>query len=717
MDFSIIDELRKFPYIRLTIPLIIGILVGLNFQISLYFSILLFSIALIFFIFINFKKKKQYTILVGISINVMILALGLFLVQNSLTSGKIDKIEELNKENGLLLGEISDSPKVKEKIITLNINIIAIRSDKNWLSSSGKTILYIVKDSLSEKLSLGNIIAFNPKLQEIENSGNPEEFDYKKYLSYNFINTSAYLETNDWHLVDNQNNTTKKYEILKFRNKLINLLAKSGLENDELAVMSALALGYSNDLSAEIKHNYSSAGAMHILAVSGMHVGIIFGIITFIFSFIKHKKFQPIITILSITIIWFYALLTGLSPSVARSALMFLIIALGKFQKNKTQTLNAVAFSAFILLIINPLNITNIGFQLSYIAVIGILIFQQPFQNLYTPKTKFGNWIWSLTCVSIAAQIATAPICIYYFHQFSNYFLLTNYILIPVSTIAIWLCVIVYTFSWWNWATLLLGKILSFVIKVMNYSTNFIDNMPFSVTENIYINLSQTIILYLIIITIFMFFFITKKYKHLIISVIGMILFFAINLFQTLTTKDQKYMIVYNINKVTAINLIDNQNNILFANFENLDKNKIEYSVKNNWLKKGLNSEKYINLYFDKKNLLSNIVTINQKNIFFKQKFIGFEDYKIFILDENFEQKNMINLDKADVDFIIISNSPEIKLADIPKLFKFKKIIIDSSNSFKKNDEWEKEEIYFREKIHNVKLSGAYIFDLNKKIF
>lgn len=709
MDF-LIENIKKNPAIRLIIPFILGIVFSIKINPTYFISIPVLIISIILVCISLFNKKHFYNIFFGIAINLLIFSFGIILVQISNLSGKITEIEKLKEGKALIMGEIIKSPKISEKTIIINLNIKAIKSEDKWQNTSGKTILYIENDSLSKNLKVGDIIALNPMLQDIENSGNPEEFNYKQYLSYNLINTSAYIKSDKWILIENHNEIPLHLKLLRSRDKLMDILEKNGIKNDELNVLSALALGYSDNISSEIRHNYSSAGAMHILAVSGLHVGIIYGIIVFLFKFIKNKKFDYVKIPITIILIWLYAMLTGLSPSVTRAALMFSIIAFGNLLKYKGSSLNTVAVSAVILLIINPYNLMNVGFQLSYIAVLGILIFQPAFQKIYTPKTKFGKWIWSLSCVSIAAQLATAPICIYYFNQFSNYFLIANYILIPISTIAIWLCVIVLATSFIPIISTFLAKILISVIKAMNFSTNFIDSLPFSVADNLYVNFPQIIILYFAIIFIYIFFFVTKEHKYLFAFTISIIVFAGINLFQIVSLKNQKIIIVYNINKVSAINIIDNNKNLIFANFENLNKERLQSSAKTLWLKKAVETEKYINIAPKQNKILSNLVTIDNKNIFYKNSFIDYYGKKLFILDNNFKTYGN---KKIKIDFIIISNNPDIEIKNIPKNFDFSKIIIDASNSKKNIEKWSNEEVNFKEKLFFTTKEGAFMFNLN----
>jgi competence protein ComEC len=656
----------------------------------------------------EFFKFHHLQFLSGICINLILFFSALFITQYKIENSKT---EHLTKDKGLIIGEIYEDPKILGKHVSLNTEIRAINHDETWISTSGRTLLYLEKDSLSQKLRVGDVIVFSHRLSEISSKGNPEEFDYKKYLSYHFIYSSDFISGTDWSLIETSQNINLKYKVLRFRTKLINTLGKLGLDNDELAVVSALALGYKDNLSNEIRHFYSSSGAMHILAVSGLHVGIVYGMIMFFLSFVRTRKLSILKIIIVILFVWFYAMLTGLSPSVMRASLMFTIAAIGSLQKHKSLSLNSVAISAFILLVYNPLNIVDIGFQLSYIAVIGIIIFQPYFNGLFEIKNKLLKWFWSITTVSVAAQIATAPLCIYYFNQFSNYFLLTNYILIPVSTVAIWLCIITFVFSGIGFLGAFLANILAFVVKFMNLSVRFIESLPFSVSSDLYINMPQMLILYVFIIVFFVFFFISKRYKDFIIALISLACFSGINLFHSVQAQMQKYLVVYNIDKVTAINIIDGRDNVLFANLNKVENDRIKLTAKNNWLKKGLDSEKYINLSFCKDNILSNIATIDNRRIFFKKKFIGFEGLRVFVLDESFVFPVLD--EKLQVDYIVLSNNANVELKDICSIFDFQEIIIDSSNSSYVIEKWLNENTSENLKLHNVKSEGAFVLRVN----
>ena len=705
MTFSFAEEIRRYPFIRLTIPLIVGIVLALLLPMPQWVGWSLLGLSAVCFVVFKHIPKYNIALATGISVNVFLIATG-FLLASFNVDGEAK--DTLAGYKGFVIGEVADDPKIKENNVSIEINVSAIRDGDEWIETSGRTLLYLEKDSASMLLRTGDRIVFSPELSGIENKGNPEEFDYRKYLAYNMIFSSDYLAGDDWRLVDDEA-VGFRPKLSRLRMKLVGLLRDFGLSDDELGVMSAMTMGYSDILSDEIRHAYSSAGAMHILAVSGLHVGIIYGIIVFLLSFIKNDKLNWLKVLITITLIWLYALFTGLSPSVSRASLMFSLMSLGKLQKNSPGSLNAVFASMFILLVINPYNLVNIGFQLSYSAVIGIIILQPRLYAIFEVKNKFLDWIWSLTTVSVAAQLATMPLCFYYFHQFSNYFLLTNYVMIPISTIAIWTCFIFFAVSWIPYISTAVAYCLSWLAKAMNYACLTIEGLPFSTAQDIYIDIPQMILLFAIIVLFVTFFFFTKRYRHLFAAVAMCVILAATNLWQSVEASSQKTLVVYNISKTTAINIIDGTDNIMFANLDSIQPEKIEFTAKNNWLKKGLDREKYVNLSSGKENLLSTITAIDNRKVFFKHKFIDYDGLRLYVLDDNFMPIDDESCGKVDADYVVLADSPYVTLEEVAEHFNFKKIIIASSNSISRCESWDAEKVALGYDVHDVRNDGAFI--------
>src|SRR5690606_20870391 len=259
-----------------------------------------------------------------------------------------------------------------------------------------------------------DIISFEPILKDVPPPKNPNEFDFKRYLSYHLIHQQAYLKSTNWKLIQKAENSSLIATAHQIRKNLIDKLNELGVKDEQLAVASALILGYKNDIDAQLQSAYSSAGAMHVLAVSGLHVGVIFILLNFIFGFLDKWKWGVYFKgVLIIICLWIYALITGLSPSVMRGATMFSFLVAAKTTKSNHVFFNTMAASALFLLIINPYLLMEVGFQLSYLAVIGIVVIHPYIYHLLYVKHWFLDKIWNITAVSIAAQIATFPLGLY----------------------------------------------------------------------------------------------------------------------------------------------------------------------------------------------------------------------------------------------------------------------------------------------------------------
>ena len=226
---------------------------------------------------------------------------------------------------------------------------------------------------------------------------------------------------------------------LKLRKSFINIFENQGISGRNFAVVTALVLGMDDYLDNDTRKEFSSAGAIHILCVSGLHVGVIYMVLNALLFFLKRNKYARALRSLILLIgIWFYAMLTGLAPAVLRAATMFSFVIIGTGIKRKAGVFNSLTVSAFILLLFNPFLIYNVGFQLSYAAVIAIVAIQPTIYQIWQPKNKIADNIWGITTVSVAAQLGTAPLGLFYFHQFPNYFIITNLIAIPLATLILY---------------------------------------------------------------------------------------------------------------------------------------------------------------------------------------------------------------------------------------------------------------------------------------
>lgn len=703
--------LNYIPLVRLLIPFIIGIIFAIYLPANSSLPQYLFlGVVVSYIILFSIKKintNYQFRWIFGV-----LIYSSFILAAYSLTSIKTNQSHssyQLNdSDNRFIIAEVIEPTEEKANSVKAVVEIIGLKTNERWKNTNGKSIIYLQKDTLANRLKLGDIISFEPILKDVPAPKNPHEFSFKRYLSYHLIHQQAYLRSNNWKIIHQNNDISIFAYASNIRKMLISKLEEMGVKDKQLNVASALILGYKNEIDAQLKSAYSSAGAMHVLAVSGLHVGIIFLILNQAFQFFNKLKYGNYIKgILIIILLWAYALLTGLSPSVMRAATMFSFIVAAKTTKSNANFFNTLAASALFLLIINPFLLMEVGFQLSYLAVIGIVVIQPWVYNLFYSKWWLLDKIWELTAVSIAAQIATFPLGLYYFHQFPNYFLLSNLVVIPLAILILYLGIITLIVSPITIVGNFLGKILNMIILGLNEAVIFIDKIPYSLTQNIKFNLLDNYLTYLAIILIIL----TIHYKNLKYFMAGVacfIIIFSFRLKDNIHQINQKYLTVYNIPGHSAINLIEGNDNVLFSDIKLLNnKSKLMFHVQNNWIQKGVESEKIVTLNkLTDRNQLSTLYITDNKNVFIKRNYLQFFNEKMAILPPDFQLKSITK--PLPLDLLIITKNPNFSIQELLQTFKPKEIIIDASNSNYISEKLKSEAKALNIKCWSVLTDGAY---------
>ena len=383
-------------------------------------------------------------------------------------------------------------------------SIVAIYTGTDWKKAKGENYIYLPADSASTKLGPGDEIVFSGKPDSIPKPLNPGQFDFKRYSAIQRIHIQFFLKENDWRKLPSEKCFSIKRIAENIRTRFLQIYQRAGLSGQEYAVLSALVLGYEDEIDQKTIHAFSATGTLHVLSVSGMHVGIIFSALSGILFFMeKRKSLRHIRLFILIASLWFYALLTGLSPSVIRSAMMFSFILIGRSLNRSSSIYNSLALSAFsIFILFDPLLLFNTGLQLSFTAVWGIAFLYNGIYNLILFENRLADKIWRLIAVSIAAQAATFAISIFYFHQFPNYFILANLIIIPISTICIFAGIALLFLDPFSNVSLFAGKIIQTLIHWLNESATFIEHLPYAVWSSITISLFDLTILYLFLLVL-----------------------------------------------------------------------------------------------------------------------------------------------------------------------------------------------------------------------
>jgi len=685
--------LHQTPFFRLLISVILGIVFEIYFRIPVSYGIIgLCCISAIIIVFKIFNLSKFFILnnVWGILISLFLFTFGIILVAQK----QQNEIYFENKQY-TFIANITQQPEEKEQTIKTKIQLVYV-NDSSTLDNKNPTLIcYFEKDTLSSKLKLGDQIITSTYINEIKHTGNPFAFNYKKYLSFKEIYNQCYIQSGNYKLVgENKGNQLKLFSN-KIRLKLLKIYRDNKINENEFAVLSALTLGYKSELTPELKESFSTSGAMHILAVSGLHVGIIYIILSKLLSFLNRRKYGKYVqTILIVSTLVFYAFLTGLSDSVLRATIMFTFISIGKVFTRQVSIYNNIAASAFLLLIINPYSVVNVGFQLSYAAVLSIVFFQPKIYSFLIFNNTIIDYLWQLISVSIAAQIGTFPITIFYFGQFPLYFIITNILIIPIATVIIYGAIILFIFSFSTVICSKISLILNSVTKFLNFCIGFIEKLPYAKIDSVFLD-SVELVLWTITILVISFFIISKRLKFLRFAVALMIFIVGYNFLINFQKSQKSLFVVHHMNKLSGISLIDNKQAKLFVNQHVNKKNQnIQYNVVPLW--------RYMEI------TKSGMTKFDQSKIL---NCINFKAKRIVQIanDSLFNLKPKI---KLRTDYIVLSNNLNISINQLNNYFNFKLIIFDSSNSYYTIDRWKKDCLENNISYYDVLNDGAYIENL-----
>lgn len=486
---------KKAPFTRLLAPLVIGILFQRYAEIPLKWIILFVSISLSALLFFHFQKlynRFSHSVFQGGSVMLLIAGLGMLSTYLQDIRHSIKWYGHSLQTSTVWKVRVAGTPEEKPKSYKVTANLISAIRAQEELPADGKIVLYFSKDPSVSAIQKEDVLLIANRLVEIKNMPGTR-FDYKSYMANQSVFHQAYLRPEEWRYVGK--NPKSPADALQEKSlAYINRTENNYLNgNQVIALAKALTTGNRSELHRDLVQAYSNAGVVHIMAISGLHLGLIYVFLLRAIRLIpwlsKNSYFKAILILAGI---WFFAFMTGGSPSVLRAAVMFSFLHIGTLMNKKVATYNFWAASAFLLLFFNPLLLWNVGFQLSYMAVLGILVVQKPIYHWVRFQNKILDYCWQLFSVSLAAQLFTLPFCIYYFNQFPLLFLLSNLVAIPLSSIGLWLCILMIITGWMPWIPGLLGKAASFVFNWLNEFITYVDSLTFALWKNIQFNLLET---------------------------------------------------------------------------------------------------------------------------------------------------------------------------------------------------------------------------------
>jgi len=696
MFTTYIPTWRRAPFLRFVLALMIGIILQWYLQLPVLAAWCVFStstLLLILSFLLSYYRRYRLSLAYGVAVSTLFLAVGSLITWYNDIRHNSSWYGKYYRPGQLVVATLRERPVAKLNSFRTVATVTALGMDNQFLSTNGKVIVYFSKDSMLN-LDYGSRIIFCRPLQEIKNAGNPGGFNYKRYSFFQGITHQVYLNRNDFASIKGEKQPPFYKLMSAIKAKVLSILNKYINGEKEMGLAEALLIGYKDDLDKTLVQSYTNTGVVHVIAISGLHLGLIYWLLLQLLKPLKKRNsIKWLVPVITIPALWLFSLVAGGQPSVLRSAVMFTCIVVGENLSRKSSIYNTLSVSAFILLCINPFWLWDVGFQLSYAAVLSIVVFMKPIYNLIFTKNRILDFIWKLNSVSIAAQLLTTPFSIYHFHQFPNYFLLTNFVAVPLSSVIltgeIFLCVVSLMPLFAGYA----GQILSWLIWLMNSCIEEIESLPCSLWKGMQINTVQVILL-LVLVAAFSVWLLEKQRVGMWVGLVALLFFALFRSISFYQSNRQQKVIVYNIPMFRAIDLVAGRK-CYFIGDSNL--------LVNDFLR-NFNLEPSRVLYRTES-------TAHFPGFIYPGNLLQYEQKRILLIDasSNFDSTSI----KIPLDLLIVSKNPKLYLLTLAKTFDIRQVIFDASVPAWKLKYWARHCDSLRIPYHNVREKGAFVMNLN----
>lgn len=569
-------DIRRVPMIKVLLPYILGIYIGLIGYSILHYIQVLLLLGVFFLAYLTsyfFAVRSMY--LNHLHSAVLFLLVLFFGITNSLRNQPSDnyllhRYPHLDSIKAYVEKEEKENTKYQRYVM----RVFEGKDEGETIKLNSRIYVNITKDSLTrQKYSYGDVLVFVPSLRQLNPSYNPAQFDYKRYSGLRGIYLQQFLKSGSYSVLPIRGGNPIVRLAEKSRERIVHHYRENLGTGGAFQISTALILGYRGEISKETFDLFSNTGTIHILSVSGMHVGMVFAIVLFVLS--------PLATssrlILSLVLIWAYVIFTGMSPSVLRAGTMISVYIVGRLTYQQNVSGNTLFLTAFLLLLLQPRMLFEVGFQLSFLAVGGILLLYPLLKKIFYPTSKIKRTLIDVIYISIAAQAFTAPLTIYYFQQFPNLFWLANFIVvIPASFLmSLGLLLPLLPISGLQW---LCGKLMTYICDFMLIGLQFLDNIPYSVSKNIYFSFEMMFLLFTLLITIVLLLNYHRKSLYKLVGIV-ILLISLLNALERLNKWKHREIRFYNVNLHVAISCIQSGKAILLSDAPFLNESTLNYNV------------------------------------------------------------------------------------------------------------------------------------------
>ncbi len=571
---------------------------------------------------------------------------------------------------GVLLVSLEHKPLLKTLHYQVTVNVTGKKQGEHIVPAKGKLLLYLPIDSTVAALAYGDILAINAKPEPVPSAANPYEFDYRNYLANKYIHYQTMPKVDRWYATG-LNDGHWFYKGLETVRAHAVAVLKAHLPPDYAAITASMLLGYRADLSTSLLERYSVTGTIHVLSVSGMHMVLLYGLLVWVLLPIRRTKRPWLRLGLILAVIWLYACLTELSPPVLRASIVFSFFALAQTIHRKPDALNVAAGSALLILLFDPMQLFDVGFQLSYLAVAGIIFLYKPLSRQWPIRNRYLRWVWEGTALSIAAQVATFPLVMYHFHQIPLYSIPANLVVMLLSPVIMYGGLALLVLNWLPGVGWLLGKCLWGGMWLMHESLGLIADAPFSALKTLYPTIAETMLLFAMVVSGTVLFRYPRP-KAVIATLLSIMVYLATINLRIYEQKHQQQLVVYQYPKHSAIGVLQGQAAALF-----IDPSSWEDTVK-------LERSIYPMMHA---NGIANTAPNCPPS---KQNRYGVVGTRKYALLAKYARHNFPS-QKLKVDYLILAQTPKVNMLQLRQVYDADIIVFDGSNHPKVAERWLKE--------------------------
>ncbi|MDJ1497561.1 ComEC/Rec2 family competence protein [Cytophagaceae bacterium DM2B3-1] len=692
-----------YVFIRFTIFLLAGILLYRAFPgIHLLVVVSVFSVSFVGYLvlwLIQQRRKVRMSLWFGLLAFVVTSAFGWLCTYEQTDTNHPNHISHLS-EVTYYTGKVVAEVQSKAKNYRTVVEIEQVVSDKKLIPATGKVLIYTPKDA-PVPLYGDKLIIYGTPLP-VQPPPNPDEFDYKKYLALQQIYYQQFVKKGKFLVYEHTEGNAVISASLRGRAWADQIFRKYITAENEYAIISGLVLGLRSGLDDELKGAYAAAGAMHILAVSGAHVIVIFELILLVVGRIKKVRYGNwFFAVVALLLLWFYAFITGLSASVLRSVVMFSLVVLGEALRREGTLFNTLGFSAFILLCYDPYLLQDVGFQLSYLAVAGIIYLYPRIYAWAEFETTWLDKLWKLVCGSIAAQIAVLPLSLFYFHQFPTYFLIANLLMIPLSGVLLYGGLALLAVAWIPYVSDAIGFLLKWLTWLMNQIAFWTEHIPGALMHGSYLELWELGVIYILLFLVLWFLYIPKLRVWSVICVL-MLCLITSQLYNNINYAKQHFLAVYVIPGHSALDVVDHHQHVFVADSAlSQNKSQISYHLQNHWTRRQILDVR--SMIFS--NVDSTLLAIHQNKQF---SLFTWHGKRFCILHQ---PVNLQLFQKQKFDYLIIQNNSLKNIKKFPAQ-SFTTVILDASNRYYLSKRLSNELRMQKIICHNVHEQGAFTLTL-----